>query len=285
LYSFSQGPIGHIVCTEKGILAVGKNKMMLPPLWNKVFCWGFNDFTCCLTHYGSNKVFHDMTTFETIVDWGTCLCAMCPTPTTLITSGSSSVLCIWELSLDRDGIAYLNLKQTLYGHTESVTCLAASTTYSIIVSGSADRSCIIWDLNQLTHINQLPAHEECLSAVAINDSTGDIASCAGTALYLWTVNGQPLAKTTFNLGVTITCCCFIEVIDWDVYSLVLTGDTGGTVQVRLFKGEFSFLNTPRLVIYGVNKVTASKTELCKMLFQGQTLNFLCQKACMGFHKK
>ncbi|XP_053165881.1 WD repeat- and FYVE domain-containing protein 4-like [Hemicordylus capensis] len=224
------GPVGHIVCTEKGILAVGENKILLPPLWNRAFCWGFGDFTCCLADYGSDK---NLVTFEATADWGDCLCAVCPTPTTLITSGSSSVMCAWELSVTSDGATCLNLKKPLYGHTESVTCLAASMSYSIIVSGSVDRSCIIWDLNQLTHITQLPAHEACLSAVAINDSTGDIASCAGASLHLWNVNGQPLARVspTFSLGATISCCCFTEVMDWNVHSLIVTGDTGGNVQV------------------------------------------------------
>ncbi|KAJ7324483.1 hypothetical protein JRQ81_017503, partial [Phrynocephalus forsythii] len=225
-----QEPIGHMICTEKGILAVERNKMLLPPLWNKVFCWGFNDFTCCLTGYGSDK---NSTTFEVIADWGCCLCAVSPTPSTLITSGSSSVICVWELSTPKDGATYLCLKKPLYGHTQPVTCLAASTSYSILVSGSADRSCIIWDLNHLTHITQLPAHEACLSAVAINDSTGDVASCAGPVLYLWNVNGQPLARVSFaaSPGVIFSCCCFTEVIDWDVNSLIITGDTAGGVQV------------------------------------------------------
>lgn len=61
--------------------------------------------------------------------------------------------------------------QALYGHTQAVTCLAASVTYSVFVSGSDDRTCIIWDLNQLTYINQLPAHRASLSSVAINNST------------------------------------------------------------------------------------------------------------------
>ncbi|KAJ6661706.1 hypothetical protein lerEdw1_013228 [Lerista edwardsae] len=225
-----QGPVGHIVCNEKGILAVGKNKILLPPLWNRVFCWGFDDFTCCLTGYGSDK--QSMATFETTADWGDCLCAVCPTPTTLITSGSSSVMCFWELSTTKDGSTCLKLKKPLYGHTQPVTCLAASTSYSLVVSGSADRSCIIWDLNQLTHITQLPAHEACLSAVAINDSTGDIASCAGVALHLWNINGESLARLSpsVSIGATISCCCFIEVMDWDIHSLIVAGDTSGSVQ-------------------------------------------------------
>lgn len=51
-----KGAIGHIVHTEKGILAVEKNKVLIPPLWSKTFCWGFEDFTCCFGNYGSEKV-------------------------------------------------------------------------------------------------------------------------------------------------------------------------------------------------------------------------------------
>lgn len=51
-----KGAIGHIVYTEKGILAVEKNKVLIPPLWSKTFCWGFEDLTCCFRNYGSEKV-------------------------------------------------------------------------------------------------------------------------------------------------------------------------------------------------------------------------------------
>uniref|UniRef100_A0A493TFH1 Uncharacterized protein n=1 Tax=Anas platyrhynchos platyrhynchos TaxID=8840 RepID=A0A493TFH1_ANAPP len=236
LSDYPKGAIGHIVHTEKGILAVEKNKVLIPPLWNKTFCWGFEDFTCCFGNYGSEK---NMTTFECMADWDKCLCAVCPSATTIITSGTSSVVCVWELSLVKDKVKHLNLRQALYGHSQAVTCLAASVTYSIIVSGSDDRTCIIWDLNQLTYITQLPAHGASLCSVAINNSTGDIASCAGSYLYLWTVNGQPLVSinTTCSPESRVTCCCFAEVMDWDTRSIVITGSTDGVV--RLWKTEYT----------------------------------------------
>ncbi|XP_021253682.1 WD repeat- and FYVE domain-containing protein 4 isoform X2 [Numida meleagris] len=228
--------VGHIVHTEKGILAVEKNKILIPPLWNKTFCWGFDDFTCCFGNYGSEK---NTTTFECMADWGKCLCAVCPSATTVITSGTSSVVCVWELSLVKDKVKRLSLRQALYGHSQAVTCLAASVTYCIIVSGSDDRTCIIWDLNHLTYITQLPAHGASLSSVAINNSTGDIASCAGSYLHLWTVNGQPLVSvnTTCSPKSCIACCCFAEVMDWDTRSIVITGSTDGVV--RLWKTEYT----------------------------------------------
>lgn len=51
-----KGAIGHIVPTEKTVLAVERNKVLLPPLWNRTLSWGFDDYSCCLGSYGSDKV-------------------------------------------------------------------------------------------------------------------------------------------------------------------------------------------------------------------------------------
>lgn len=53
----------------------------------------------------------NMTTFECMADWDKCLCAVCPSATTIITSGTSSVVCVWELSLVKDKVKHLNLRQ------------------------------------------------------------------------------------------------------------------------------------------------------------------------------
>ena len=49
------------------------------------------------------------------------------------------IVCVWEMknvgSRERSPVQ-LQLKHTLHGHTDSVTCIAASTAYNIIVSGS-----------------------------------------------------------------------------------------------------------------------------------------------------
>ncbi|XP_007478664.1 WD repeat- and FYVE domain-containing protein 4 isoform X2 [Monodelphis domestica] len=229
-----KGAIGHIVPTEKCVLAVEKNKVLIPHLWSKTFSWGFDDFTCCLGNYGSDK---NLTTFESPADWGKCLCALCPSPTLVITSGDSAVVCIWELSMFKDKAKGLHLKQVLYGHTKSVTCLAASMTYSLLVSGSCDQTCILWDLDHLMYVTQLPAHRASISAVAISDSTGDIVSCAGTHLYLWNINGQPLASINTACGSRgdIQCCCLAERTDWEASNVIITGSRDGVV--RIWKTE------------------------------------------------
>lgn len=49
--------MGQIVCTEKGILAVEQNKVLIPPAWNKTFAWGYADLSCRLGTYESDKVY------------------------------------------------------------------------------------------------------------------------------------------------------------------------------------------------------------------------------------
>ena len=63
------------------------------------------------------------------------------------------------------------LKQSLYGHTEPVTCVAASPSYNLIVSGSRDRTCILWDMSRLIFVRQLMTHAAPVAAVAINELT------------------------------------------------------------------------------------------------------------------
>ncbi|XP_013004069.1 WD repeat- and FYVE domain-containing protein 4 isoform X3 [Cavia porcellus] len=236
-----KGAIGHIIATEKNILAVEKNKVLLPPAWSRIFSWGFDDFSCCLGTYGSDKV---LMTFENLADWGHCLCAVCPAPTVIVTSGVNAVVCVWELSVVKGRPRGLHLQQALYGHTQAVTCLAASVTFSLLVSGSQDRTCILWDLDRLVHVARLPAHREGISAIAISDVSGTIVSCAGAHLSLWDVNGQPLASITTAWGLegAITCCCMVEGPAGDPSHVVVTGSQDG--MVRIWKTEDVKMSVP-----------------------------------------
>jgi len=77
---------------------------------------------------------------------------------------------VWEFGKGRHR-RRLTLKKSLFGHSEAVTCLTASPAYNIIVSGSRDRTCIIWDLNELVFVRQLRGHAAPVAAVAINELT------------------------------------------------------------------------------------------------------------------
>ena len=77
---------------------------------------------------------------------------------------------VWEFGKRKDKRSLI-LRRSLYGHTEPVTCLAASAGYNIIVSGSRDRTCIVWDLSRLLFVRQLRGHAAPVAAICINELT------------------------------------------------------------------------------------------------------------------
>lgn len=48
---------------------------------------------------------------ESTSDWGASVCAACPNPSTVITGGGSSVLCVWDIALAKDKLQYMRLRQ------------------------------------------------------------------------------------------------------------------------------------------------------------------------------
>ncbi|XP_072261545.1 WD repeat and FYVE domain-containing protein 3 isoform X2 [Pyxicephalus adspersus] len=228
-------PVGQIVCTDKGILAVEQNKVLIPPAWNKTFAWGYADLSCRLGTYESDKA---VVVYECLSEWGQILCAICPNPKLVITGGTSTVICVWEVGTSKEKAKALTLKQALIGHTDTVTCLTASLAYHIVVSGSRDRTCIIWDLNKLSFVTQLRGHRAPVSALCINELTGDIVSCAGTYIHVWSINGNPVVSVNTFTGRSqqILCCCVSEMNEWDTQNVIVTGHSDGVV--RFWRMEF-----------------------------------------------
>ena len=140
---------------------------------------------------------------------------------------------VWNITETR-GRGKVVLKQPLNGHTAGVLCLTASSVFNILVSGSCDKTCIIWDLSKLCYRTQLAGHVAPVSAIAINDLTGVVASCAASWLYLWTINGEMLASvdTTSQTGhLQINCVCMTQANDWDLDNVIMTGGSDGVVRL------------------------------------------------------
>jgi len=100
----------------------------------------------------------------------TCCLLKVPLNTLNYPSVGCQVVNVWEFGKGRHR-RRLTLKKPLFGHSEAVTCLTASAAYNIIVSGSRDRTCIIWDLNELVFVRQLRGHAAPVAAVAVNELT------------------------------------------------------------------------------------------------------------------
>ncbi|XP_056017801.1 WD repeat and FYVE domain-containing protein 3-like isoform X2 [Ostrea edulis] len=217
--------VGQIIATDRVVMAVEQNKVLIPNTYQKYLSWGFSDRSLRIGTYDSDKVSQ---VFECL-DNGEILCATCPNVKTYITGGTSCVVNVWESRQKR-----LTLKQPLYGHTEAVTCLASSQGYNMVVSGSRDKTCIIWDFSRLQFVRQLRGHSGPVAAVCINELTGDIASCSGTYLYLWSINGEEIACVNTappQNNQQILCLAMSQMYEWDNKNVILTGSKDGVVRM------------------------------------------------------
>ncbi|XP_073985786.1 WD repeat and FYVE domain containing 3 bchs [Rhodnius prolixus] len=225
-----KGPVGQIIqCDRNSVLAVEQNKVLVPPQYNRYVAWGFADHTLRMGNYDSDKA---ILTCEAVMHFtGEIVACVCPNSKTVITAATTSVVTIWEYARKQ-----LNVVKTLIGHNEAVTCLAASPAYNVIVSGSRDTTAIIWDLSHRIFVRQLTGHNAPVAAVAINDLTGDIGTCAGTWLHVWTINGEQLCSVNTSVGRAdrmqqILCVAFSQCREWDSQNVLLTGSTDGVVRM------------------------------------------------------
>ncbi|XP_069573980.1 WD repeat- and FYVE domain-containing protein 4 [Brachyistius frenatus] len=236
-----RGPVGQILCLEKEVLVLERNRLLLSPLLGCFFNWGFPDNSCAFGNHSTEKTF---AVCESLCDWGETLCSACPNPTTIITAGTSTVICVWDVAVTKDKLTHMRLRQPLYGHTDAVTCLAVSEVHSIIVSGSRDLTCILWDMEDLSYVTQLTGHTTSISVLAINDLTGEIVACAGPRLYLWTMKGQLLTCTDASCGpqADILCASFTQRHEWDTRNIIVTGCADGII--RIWRTDYTRTQLP-----------------------------------------
>eukprot|EP00064_Thunnus_orientalis_P000518 superscaffoldBa00000026_g519 len=181
LRELPRGPVGQILCLEKEVLVLERNRLLLSPLFSCFFSWGFPDNSCAFGNYATEKTF---AVCESLCDWGETLCAACPNPMTIVTAGTSTVVCVWDVAVNKDKLIHMKLRQ------------------------------------------------------------GEIASCAGALLYLWTMKGQLLACTDTSCGpqADILCVSFTQRQEWDARNVVVTGCADGII--RIWRTEYTRTQLP-----------------------------------------
>ena len=60
-----------------------------------------------------------------------------------------------------------------------------------------------------------------------------MATCAGTFLHVWTVNGEEIANinTATSRNQQILCVAMSQMMEWDVRNVIMTGNSDGVVRV------------------------------------------------------
>lgn len=86
---------------------------------------------------------------------------------------------------------HLETRAALHGHTGAVLSCDASPSWSTAVTGSADHTVIVWDLDRSRFVRQLTEPDQPVDLVAIDDQRGWIAAVAGE-VWVWSINGDLL---------------------------------------------------------------------------------------------
>lgn len=56
LTELRRGPIAQIVCLEKEVVVLERNRLLLSPLLSCFFSWGFPDNSCAFGNHATGKV-------------------------------------------------------------------------------------------------------------------------------------------------------------------------------------------------------------------------------------
>ncbi|BEI85638.1 hypothetical protein CcaverHIS002_0510390 [Cutaneotrichosporon cavernicola] len=126
-------------------------------------------------------------------------------PTLLVTVSSLGVLTAWRLAVKggglRRGDAGLTREATLRGANRTVTSLAVSTAWSFIVTGCADGTALVWDSNRLRYTRALKTpRTDPIEHIGINEANGHICLASARYLYMFSLNGHPMAATSADGG-------------------------------------------------------------------------------------
>ncbi|KNC87007.1 hypothetical protein SARC_00860 [Sphaeroforma arctica JP610] len=204
------GGVGDIIVSDKGVVALGQQQLAVYKGTNRYLSWEYGDNSLRLMRIDNGKTMGACENMHV-----GCLSAVTfADEQVLITGGEDSCVSVWQfadqktVNGSRTGVDVApKILQILHGHTKRITAIAASRPYSIIVSGSGDKTCIVWDLNQMDYIRQLRGHPDTITAIAINNQTGNIVTCSRSQIRLWTVNGTCLAiKYVVVFGIFLCNC-------------------------------------------------------------------------------
>ncbi|KAL7172471.1 hypothetical protein ACSBR2_032039 [Camellia fascicularis] len=226
--------IAQIVSCNEKILVAGTNILLKPRTYTKYVKWGFPDRSLRFMSYDQDRL---LSTHENLHGGNQIQCAgVSHDGQILVTGADDGLVCVWRISNSKDGpraLRSLELEKALCAHTSRITCVRVSQPYMMIVSGSDDCTVILWDLSSLVFVRQLPEFPSPVSAIYVNDLTGEIATAAGVMLSVWSINGDCLAvvntsQLPSDLILSVTSCTFS---DWLETNWYVTGHQSGAVKV------------------------------------------------------
>ncbi|KAM1169270.1 hypothetical protein ACFX19_031614 [Malus domestica] len=224
--------ITQIVTVNEKILVAGTNCLLKPRTYTKYVAWGFPDRSLRFMNYDQDRL---LSTHENLHGGNQIQCTgVSHDGQILVTGADDGLVSVWRISnYGPRVLRRLQLEKALCAHTSKITCLHVSQPYMLIVSGSDDCTVVVWDLSSLVFVRQLPEFPAPISAIYVNDLTGEIVTAAGILLAVWSVNGDCLAmvNTSQLPSDSILSVTSSSFSDWLDTNWFVTGHQSGAVKV------------------------------------------------------
>ncbi|KAJ6464029.1 beach-domain-containing protein [Mycena sanguinolenta] len=179
-----------------------------------------------------------------VIEEAFCVCATFADSSNLVTGCSDYTVRLWRIirPSQNSNTVRLALSHILRIHTDDVVSVTASRAWSVVLSGSKDGSAAIWDLNRGIYIRSIwhgdGGDDSAVRLVAVNESTGYIATCSRAKLCLHTINGRPMATLDLStpsqiegIPPSITSLAFHE-REYSPLGVLATGGSDGTITLR-----------------------------------------------------
>lgn len=228
----SSSSISQIVTVNDKILVAGANNLLKPRTYTKYVAWGFPDRSLRFLSYDQDRL---LSTHENLHSGDQIQCvSVSHDGQVMVTGADDGLLCVWRISnYGPRTLQRLQLEKSLSAHTGKITCVHVSQPYMMIVSGSDDCTVILWDLSSLIFVRQLPEFPSPVSAIYVNDLTGQIVTAAGVMLAVWSINGDCLAvvntsQLPSDFILAVTSFTFSDWLDINWY---VSGHQSGAVKV------------------------------------------------------
>ncbi|KAF8882140.1 hypothetical protein BD779DRAFT_1544178 [Infundibulicybe gibba] len=231
-----------------------------------------------------------------VVEHALCNCAAFADSNSLVTGSSDFTVRLWKVSRGTQNNqpsiigTRITLSHIMRIHTDEVVCVAASRTWSLVVSGSKDGSAALWDLNRGVYVRSIwhgdssPCNT--VNLVAINESTGYIATCSRQKLCLHTINARPMATLDLtatpsfsNLVPTITALAFHE-REYSHLGVLATGGPDGSITLRTWtadgtpegeKAQWEFVTIRTMKVRAVGRGVSRSPSVTALRFLGESL--------------
>ncbi|KAK7042535.1 hypothetical protein R3P38DRAFT_3448691 [Favolaschia claudopus] len=226
-----------------------------------------------------------------VIEEAFCVCAVFADSGNLVTGCSDYTVRLWRINRasQNSNNVRLGLSHIMRIHTDDVVSVTASRAWSLVLSGSKDGSAALWDLNRGIYIRSIwhgdGGDASAVRLVAINESTGYIATCSRLKLLLHTINGRPMAaldlsipSPTEGIPPLITSLAFHE-REYSHLGVLATGGSDGSITLRTWTtdgtpdGEaalWEFLTIRTMKIRAVNE-SQKPPAVSALKFYGEEL--------------